>query len=77
MFHFTRQILTKSPLTKLNVEINKLPFQSKQGFATQLKPTEQKSEAISLNQSKKVINPLKHEDFFQINDLVTLEDLFK
>ncbi|CAF0719198.1 unnamed protein product [Brachionus calyciflorus] len=28
-------------------------------------------------QKSKIINPLKHEDFFQINELVKLEDLFK
>jgi hypothetical protein len=37
-----------------------------------------KVEPINQNETiKKVINPLKHEDFFELNNLVSLEELFK
>lgn len=29
------------------------------------------------NDKNLIVNPLKHEDFFQINDIVNLETLFK
>ncbi len=32
---------------------------------------------LAREQPKKVVNPLKSEDFFQVKQLVKLEDLFK
>lgn len=38
--------------------------------------TQKKSKQI-VQEKIKVVNPLNHEDFFQINELVKLEELFK
>jgi hypothetical protein len=42
-----------------------------------LKANETKKELIKDDKKTSIINPLKHEDFFDLNKLVKLEELFK
>ncbi len=45
--------------------------------ATQTKNKTEKLDLINQKQTSRVINPLKHDDFFELNKLVKLEELFK
>lgn len=61
--------LAKSSSSQLHTSIKS--FQSTEQ-KLQTNPTN-----LARNAQKKVINPLKHEDFFGVNELVKLEELFK
>ena len=47
-------------------------------FQTNLEKLKEKpAEIVKTDKKKLVVNPLKHEDFFQLNNLVHVEELFK
>lgn len=79
MFRWTRNIFSKSLIlnqkkiikfeAKLHLSVNNL---------NQLEPLKPISNVLPVETSKKVVvNPLKHEDFFELNNLVSMEQLFK
>ena len=76
MFKFVKTTTSAANLNKGNAA--KQYFNKR--FQSQLATTNNSSTLIDTNKNNKqklIVNPLKHDDFFQVKSLVNLESLFK
>jgi hypothetical protein len=78
MFSISKNIANKLVKQALNAKTNlgQLHYAASNFQANLQKLNEKPSEFVKTDK-KLVVNPLKHEDFFELNKLVQLEDLFK
>ena len=73
MFNLVKKLISLNPASKL-LEVKHLHLASVSGQEA----TQQKLSTIEKQASpSKVINPLKYQNYFQTNELIDLEELFK
>lgn len=79
MFSLSKNITNRLIKPALNAKTNlsQLHYAASNFQANLEKLIEKPAEIVKTNKKKLVVNPLKHEDFFQLNDLVQVEELFK
>ncbi len=81
MFSLTRKLLPKNLILNKNLKLES-KFHLIANNLNNIQPSLSSSSSNNLptnvqNTKKSVVNPLKHEDFFELNDLVNMEELFK